>query len=99
MFAFTCNKDWVAQTVNVDVSLGYYDQTRKTVVVPNKQWYTLGLIDHKAWKETGKEWDHGQMEPNTFRLDITLTRSNLPNAPGPPANVDELIAESRIDAE
>ena len=36
------------------------------------------------------------MEPNIFRLDITIIRSNLANSPGLP-KVDELIAESRVD--
>jgi len=37
------------------------------------------------------------MEPNIFRLDITIIRSNLANSPGPLPKVDELIAESRVD--
>ena len=98
-FDFTVQKDWVVQTVKTDVSLGYYDHLKKRVVVPNKQWYALGLIDNEAWEETDKEWEHGEMEPNCFRLDITITRSNLPNSPGPPPKVDELIAESRVDVE
>ncbi len=89
----------MAQTVKTDVSLGYYDHLKKSVVVPDRQWYALGLIDNEAWEETDKEWEHGEMEPNTFRLDITMTRSNLPNSPEPLPKVDELIAESRVDVE
>jgi hypothetical protein len=98
-FWFTAQRDWVAQTVKTDVSLGYYDHLKRSVVVPDKQWYALGLIDKEAWEETDKEWEQGQMQPNTFRLSPTLTRSNLPNSPGPPPKVDELIAESRVDVE
>jgi hypothetical protein len=98
-FHFTVKKDWVAQTVKTDVSLGYYDHLKKSVVVPDRQWYALGLIDNEAWEETDKEWEHGEMEPNTFRLDITMIRSNLPNSPEQPPKVDELIAESRVDVE
>jgi hypothetical protein len=98
-FHFTVQKDRVAQTVKTDVSLGYYDHLKKRVVVPNKQWYALGLIDNEAWEETDKEWEYGEMEPNSFQLDITMTRSNLPNSPGLPPKVDELIAESRVDVE
>lgn len=98
-FHLSVQKDCVAQTVKTDVSLGYYDHLKKRVVVPNKQCYALGLIDNEAWEETDKEWEHGEMEPNSFRLDITITRSNLPNSPGTPPKVDELITESRVDVE
>jgi hypothetical protein len=39
------------------------------------------------------------MEPNTFSLNITITRSNLPNSPGVVPNVDDLIAEQRVNVE
>lgn len=70
-FSFTIQKDWVAQTVKTDVSLGYYDHLKRSVVVPDKQWYTPGMIDNEAWEETDKEWEQGKMEANTFRLNIT----------------------------
>lgn len=98
-FQFTVQKDWVAQTVKKDVSLGYYDHLKKRVVVPSNQWYALGLIDNEAWEATKNQGEHPEMEPGSFRLDITMTRSNLPNSPGPPPKLDELIAESRIDVE
>lgn len=98
-FHFTVKKDWVAQTVKTDVSLGYYDHLKKRVVVPDKQWYALRLIDMDAWDETDRQWEDGEMEPNTFRLSITVTRSNLPNEPGLFPKVDELIAEYCVDVE
>lgn len=98
-FHFTVTKGWVAQTVKTDVSLGYYDHLKKRVVVPDKQWYGLGLINNEAWEETDKEWEHDDIEPNTFRLDYTMTLSNLPNPPEPPPDVDGLIADSRVDVE
>lgn len=96
-FDFSTKESWVAQTVKTDVSLGYYDHLKKTVVVPSKQWFALGLIDNEAWEETDREWERGKMEANTFRLDITITQSNLPNSSGPPPKVEEVIVESRID--
>src|SRR5213594_1353838 len=69
-FHFTVQKDWVAQTVKTDVSLGYYDHLKKRVVVPDKQWYALGLVDNEAWEKTDQEWEQGELEPNSFRLDI-----------------------------
>lgn len=98
-FHFTVQKDWVTQTVKTDVSLGYYDHLKKRVVVPSLQWYALGLINNEAWEETDNEWEHGEMEPNSFRLDFTIAQSNLPNSPGRPADVDALIADSRVDVE
>lgn len=98
-FHFTVLRDWITQTVKTDVSLGYYDHLKKHVVVPNKQWYMLGLFDNEAWEDTDKEWERGKMEPNTFQLGITMTVSNLPNSPGSSPKVEELIAESRVDAE
>ncbi len=96
-FDFTVEKDWVAQTVMTEVSLGYYDHLKKKVVIHSKQWYTPGIIDNEGWKESDRMWEHGEMDPNTFRLNITLTRSNLPNSLGPLPKVDELIAMSRVD--
>lgn len=98
-FWFTCEKDWVSQTVNPQVSLGYLDHTRGTVVVPDKQWYALGVIDNEAWKETDQEWESGEMEANMFRINLTVTRCNLSNSPGEPPKVDDLIAESKVETE
>ncbi len=98
-FHFTCKKDWVTQTVMTDVSLGYYDHLKKRVITPDKQRYALRLIDRDAWEKTDRLWEDGEMEPNTFRLNITITRSNLINAPGALPKVDDLIAEHQVDVE
>jgi Restriction endonuclease len=98
-FVFTVQRDWVAQTVKSEVSLGYYDHLKRSVVVPPKQWYTPGMLDNEAWEETDKKWEEGKMEPKTFRLNLTIIRSNVPSAPGQSPKVDELIAESRVDVE
>jgi hypothetical protein len=39
------------------------------------------------------------MEPNTFRIDLTITQSSLPNAPGVFPKVDDLIVEHRVEVE
>ena len=96
-FDFTVERDWVAQTVKPDVSLGYYDHLTKRIVVPNKQWYTPGMIDSEAWEKTDNEWERGELAPNSFRLNLTVMLSNLPFSPNRPPNVDELIFESRVD--
>ena len=83
--------------MKTDVTLGYFDHLRARVVVPDQQVYILGMIDSQGWKETDHQWEHGEMEPNTFRLDITMTRSNLRNSSGEPPKVDEIIAEHRVD--
>ena len=93
---FECKQDWVSQTVETDVSLGYYDYSKRTVVVPDKHWYALNLIDNNAWEETDRHWDDSEMKPNTFRLNLTIFRSNLPNAPDATPGVDELIAEQKV---
>ncbi len=87
------------QTVKTDVSLGYYDHLKKCVVVPDKEWYALGLFDRDAWEETDQQWEDMEIEPNTFGLNITITRSNLPNASGVFPKVDDLITEHRVDVE
>lgn len=98
-FHFTCKKDWMIQTVKTDVSLGYYDHLKKRVVVPDKERYALGLFDRDAWEETDQQWEDMEIEPNTFGLNITITRSNLPNASGVFPKVDDLITEHRVDVE
>lgn len=97
-FWFNCRMDCVTQAVTPNVSLGYFDHVRRTVVVPSKQWYGLGTIDNEAWQETDKEWESGETEPNTFRLDLTVIRSNLPNSPrGELPRLNELIAEEEFE--
>ena len=98
-FWFTVQRDWVAQTVKSEVSLGYYDHLKNRIVVPSQQWYTPGMIDNEGWEETDKEWEQGEMEPNTFCLNLTIIRSKLPNSPELPPKVDDLVAESRVDVE
>jgi Restriction endonuclease len=98
-FQFSVKMDWVAQTVQTEVSLGYYDHLRKRVVVPDKQWYAMGLINNDAWAETDRQSEDCELEANTFRLNLTITRSNLPNAPSEVPKVDNLIAEHRVDVE
>jgi hypothetical protein len=99
VFKFTCEKDWVSQKVKTDVTLGYFDHLHGRVVLPDQQGYMLGMIERDGWKETDQQWEHGDMQPNTFRLDITITQSNLPNSPGEPPKVNELIAEYQVDLE
>ena len=57
------------------------------------------MIDVNSWRETDQQWEHREMEPNSFRLDITITQSNLRNAPGKSPAVDDLITEHRLDIE
>lgn len=98
-FDFIIKKDWVAQTVTSDISLGYYDHLKRRVVIPNDQQYVLGLIDWEGWEETDRQWSNGNLEPGGFRLKLTLVRSDIPNSPAPPPKVDNLIVEHRIDVE
>lgn len=95
MFQFQTKKDWVAQTVRADASLGYYDHLRQTIVLPDKHGYALGQFDNRAWKETKQQWDDDALEPNSFRMSVTLTRSPLRNAPGP--SLDELISVQEVE--
>jgi hypothetical protein len=97
-FQFTCKKDWVAQTVKTDLSLGYYD-LKKKVVIPDKERYALGPIDRYAWAETDWQWEDAEMEPNSFRVNITITQSKLPHAAGVFPMIDELISEHRVDTD
>jgi hypothetical protein len=81
-FGFTCKKDWVTQTVKTGLSLGYYDHLTNKVVVPDKERYALGPIDMDAWEETDQQWEDGKMEPNSFRLNMTITRPTCPTRQG-----------------
>jgi Restriction endonuclease len=99
-FAFTCNARWVAQTVRSEISLGYYDHLKRRVVIPPEQWYTPGTIDQEAWMPTDQKWEEGELEPNSFRLNITLMRSDLPPAaPEAVPKVDGLMSEFRVEIE
>jgi hypothetical protein len=97
-FSFLCQEDWVSQITESQVSLGYYDHLKRSVVIPNKQWYTPGVIDNDAWEPTDERWSEGEMQEDSLELRYTITRSNLPSSPSAP-NVDDLIADQRVDVD
>lgn len=98
-FSFTNKMDWVMQNVESEVSLGYFDHIKNKIVIPDKQWYTPGVIDRDAWEDTKKQWEEEELEPNSIRLNLTIMRSNLPIEQGKIPKVDELIIEHRVDYE
>lgn len=95
---FSVARDWVAQSVMADVSLGYYDHLKKRVVIPSHQSFALGMIDSLGWEQADKFWDPPELERNSLRVDVTVVQSNVPNSSGRSPKVDELIVEGRVEA-
>jgi len=93
-----CSRKWVAQTVQEDVTIGYFDWVRQRMTVPAKEHWTLGPIDRLAWKEIEVEpggYDE-DLEPGTLRLEMTLLRpiAQLDGLPAP--DLDSFVGEMRV---
>lgn len=72
----TCSRKWLSQVVQTDVSLGSYNHLTGRLLIPNQQYYSLGLISQAAWEEMNindepEVWSE-PMAPGDFRLNFTL---------------------------
>ena len=91
-FRFECSKKWLAQEVQVDITLGLYDHIRKRHVIPNKQGYIMGEIDPDQWEEI--DYPGWQLpEEGSFELYITLLNPVQPLEPKEAPDLDALIIE------
>lgn len=93
---FQCRRKWVAQTVREDVTLGYYDSIRRSVVVPNEQGWFLGLIDREAWVDVDSGWEEKDLEPNSFDVFITLLNPFPCDEDALTPQIDLLILNSEV---
>ena len=91
----------MSQTVREDVSLGVYNHITRRLTVPNKQAWSMGVIDQEAWQkvecdEDPEEWTR-PVEPGCFRVDLTLMNPvpSIQEEDTPP--IDELIGDRRTD--
>lgn len=91
-----CSQGFVRQVVREDVSLGSYDFLTGRVVVPDRQAYMLGSFDNTAWVPCETPPDNTELEPGTFRIDVTLLRFVEP-IPGPVADVDEVVVAKAMN--
>jgi hypothetical protein len=97
----TCSRRWLSQTVQEDVSLGFYNHIKRRVTVPSQQGWSLGPIDREGWQELPEqpeELKERKLEPGTFRFHLTPLRP-IPRSEGEDTpNIDELITEGEIEA-
>ncbi|MEK7400185.1 MAG: restriction endonuclease, partial [Candidatus Poribacteria bacterium] len=96
-----CSRKWLSQTVREDVSLGMYDHIKRRLIVPNKQFWSIGVINEEAWEEMGIDgepevWTK-PLEEDSFQLNLTLFNpiAGFKNE-GIPL-IDDLINERRTD--
>lgn len=90
-----CSSKWLAQTVQVDTSLGHYDHLRGCVIVPPSQDYVLGPVDSEKWEEVHEGWND-ELEPNTFDLRLVLFNpiAKIPDKGIP--DISALICEQEV---
>ena len=50
--SMSCSKSWYSQILKQDVTAGFYDHAKKTIIIPDKQSFFFGVIDRDKWKET-----------------------------------------------
>ena len=86
-----CSSCWVCQTVREDVSLGSYDFLKRQVMVPSQQYWSLGPFDNKAWRPTDPPPSEAPLEPNSFRLGLTLLNPIHPAADGSLPELDQHV--------
>ncbi len=96
----TCSRKWLCQSVQEDVSLGYYDWIRERVTVPNNEYWSIGWFDQNAWEELPREPEGygAEPEPGTFRLDMTLMNPIAKKPEYRAPEIDEMVAEKRVEA-
>lgn len=99
-FRLTCTVGFVSQIVRADVSLGHFNHATGRISVPPQQFYSMGMIDNEAWKETDSSWaEPWQMAPRSFGLRLTMF-APVPMLDGTETpNLDDVISEAEIKIE
>jgi len=96
-----CSRKWLSQTVREDVSLGVYNHITRRLTVPNKQFWSMGWIDNKAWNEIHVDGEPEQwtrpLKPGSFLLNLTLFKpiQGIEDEDAP--LIDDLIGQRRTD--
>jgi len=91
-FRLECSKKWVAQEVQVDITLGMYDHIRKRHVIPSNQGYIIGSIDPDGWREIDcSGWK--PPEEGSFELYLTLLNPVARVGPEEVPDLDSIISE------
>ena len=99
-FRLDCTVRFVSQTVRPDVSLGHFDHTTNRIVIPSKQFYTLGIIDNEAWKETDSAWkDPENLKAGTFALYLTMLVPVPLQEDFDTPDIPSLVSESEVKVE
>jgi hypothetical protein len=91
-----CRESLVAQDIALDVSIGHYDVIKGCVVVPHNSLYEMGPFDPEKWKEVSDPPEEKELEPNSFRIDLTLLRPIAGSGRREVPRLDEQIGESKV---
>lgn len=95
-FLAYCRRTWLSQTVQVDLSLGYYDHLAGRGVIPNEEAYILGPVDLHGWQPAADGWaEDTEPEPGTFDLRVTLLNP-IHALDGQTPNLESYVLEREI---
>jgi hypothetical protein len=99
-FLFLCSRKWFSQPVKLDLSLGQYDYTSQSFLIPSNQWISIGEVDNDKWEELQEPplWANNELVPRPFFTMTTLNPLRELDGQGTPAT-DDLIGEREIKAE
>lgn len=94
-----CSSGWVRQSLRENVSLGSYDFIKRQVIIPDKQYWSLGPVDNEAWVPCEPPPPDVALEPNSFRLHLTLLRPIAPIVGASTPPLDDHVAGSDVSFE
>ena len=93
---FALSRSWVGQTVREDVTLGLYDHLKRTVAVPAKQGYLLGVFDRDGWEPETEPPTSEELAPNSFEILFTLMNPLLGVLGMSVPQIDEIVLEQDV---
>jgi hypothetical protein len=95
-----CRRFWLVQTVREDVSHGLYDHLKKTLLIPDKELWTL-QFDSRNWQEVVFEDELEAVAPLEANAEFAAVKLNMVffnpifgEAHGPAPVLDEFIDKS-----
>jgi Restriction endonuclease len=99
-FIFECSRKWLSQPVRVDLSLGHYDYTQKTIIIPDQQWLRVGVVDPEKWiaLEGPPPWEGEDSKSRPLLTLLTFNPLRAMRGQGIPP-LDDLIQEREVKAE
>ena len=95
-----CRRYWVAQTIRDDISDGLYDHLKDTVIIPDKEYWSMEF-DGRNWHEVTLEGEPepSEPEPETIQFGMVLFNPIFGGEHGPAPVLDDLIDKELTESQ